>query len=501
MPSLKEALMTAGRRALTTAIALIGLCLTVPAAAQTAEECQARRKAVRAKMEPRSVLILRGAARQGEGGFRQENNLYYLTGLNEPGVSLVLYPEQPAGGRAEAPTGGAAPVDRTVLPQGMPASGGVPGVGFGAGPSEILFITPPAPARAPARPGEPQPPAPAPPPRLEKPGFTSVRSSADFQAFFENLLLSPSTAIIYMDYERSRGLSSPLTIDEQLLKQARDRGATFTVRTTSSLIAPFRMIKSAAEIDLLKTAAAITAEAQKEAARTARPGLFEYQIEAVIEHVFMVNGAMRPGFSTIVGSGPNSCILHWSENTRQAVAGDLAVLDIGAEYNMYTADITRTIPISGKFTDRQKAVYEVVLRANQAAIDMVGPGVKMADVNAKVNDILAEGLVALGLIKDKTGLRQYYTHGLSHPIGLQVHDVTGGGGQTLGGTLQPGMVITIEPGIYIREEGLGVRIEDDVLVTETGREVITAAAPKTVAEIEALMKQEGMDFGRYLIKK
>jgi Xaa-Pro aminopeptidase len=132
---------------------------------------------------------------------------------------------------------------------------------------------------------------------------------------------------------------------------------------------------------------------------------------------------------------------------------------------------------------------------------MIGPGVKMADVNARVNDIIAGGLVKLGLIKDKTGLRRYYTHGLSHPIGLQVHDVTGGPRQTLGGTLEPGMVITIEPGIYIREEGLGVRIEDDVLVTDTGHEVITAGAPKSIAEVEALMKQGGMDFGRYLVRR
>ena len=373
--------------------------------------------------------------------------------------------------------------------------------GMGGTASEVLFIAPPAAVQPQGRAGQaPQAPPPA-PPRLEKPGFAAVRSSPDFQAFFDSILLSPATSVVYLDYERSRGLNSLLTADEQLLKQARDRGAMFAVKAASGLVAPLRMIKSPAEIELLKTAAAITAEAQKEIARTARPGLFEYQLQAVIEHVFMVNGARRPGFSTIVGSGPNSCILHWSQNTRQTASGDLVVLDIGAEYDMYTADITRTIPVSGRFTDRQKAVYETVLRANQAAIDMIGPGVKMADINAKVNDILADGLVALGLIKDKSGLRQYYTHGLSHPVGLQVHDVISEGGQTLRGTLQAGMVITIEPGLYIREEGLGVRIEDDVLVTETGHEVITAAAPKTVAGVEALMRQEGMDFGRYLVKK
>jgi Xaa-Pro aminopeptidase len=257
-------------------------------------------------------------------------------------------------------------------------------------------------------------------------------------------------------------------------------------------------VKSPDEIATLKIAAEITAAAEREAMRSAKPGMFEYQIQSVIEHVFSVNGAVRPGFSTIVGSGKNSCILHWSTNTRKTEPGDVVVMDIGAEYEMYTADITRTIPISGTFTRRQRDVYDVVLKANQEAIAMVAPGVNMADINAKVNDVLAEGLIALGLIKDKSGLRQYYTHGLSHSIGLQVHDL--GGANTVG-VLKPGMVITIEPGLYIPAENLGVRIEDDVVVTETGHEVITSGAPKSVAEVEKLMKEPGMDFSRYLIRK
>jgi Xaa-Pro aminopeptidase len=270
------------------------------------------------------------------------------------------------------------------------------------------------------------------------------------------------------------------------------------VKPASPLFAALRPVKSADEIATLKTAAEITASAQREAMRSAAPGMFEYQIQSIIEHVFTVNGAPRPGFSTIVGSGKNSCILHWSTNDRKTEPGDVVVMDIGAEYNLYTADITRTIPISGTFTKRQRDVYEAVLRANEAAIAMVAPGVNMADVNAKVNDVLTEGLIALGLIKDKSGLRQYYTHGLSHTIGLQVHDL--GGANTVG-VLKPGMVITIEPGLYIPAENLGVRIEDDVLVTESGHDVITAGAPKSVADVEKLMKETGMEFSRYLIKK
>jgi Xaa-Pro aminopeptidase len=173
-------------------------------------------------------------------------------------------------------------------------------------------------------------------------------------------------------------------------------------------------------------------------------------------------------------------------------------MDIGAEYDMYTGDITRTIPLGGTFSKRQRDVYEVVLKANEEAIKMVGPGVSMTAINTRVNDILAEGLIKLGLIKDKSGLRRYYTHGLSHSIGLDVHDL---GGSLTVGALEPGMVITIEPGLYIPEEKLGVRIEDDVLVTPTGYECITSAAPKAVADVEKLMKEPGIDFTRYLVRK
>lgn len=426
--------------------------------AQSPEEYARRRQAVRAAMEPNSVMILRAAATGSEDApARRENNLYYLTGVDEPGAALVLYAE---------------------------AKGGEGGPARAAGPREILFVAAAgAAARAPA--GASKPP--------ERPGFESIRPAAEFPSYLDGILLGP-TPVVYLDQRRSRSLSAPLTDDEQLLKQARDRGATFTLKPAAALIAPLRRIKSPAEIEILETAAAITVEAQKEAMRTARPGLYEYQLQSVIEHVFMVNGARRPGFSSIIGSGPNSCILHWSENTRKMEAGDLVVLDIGAEYRRYTADITRTIPVSGTFTKRQRDIYEIVLAANRAAIEMLGPGVEMRDVNAKVDEILTAGLVKLGLIQDRSGLRRYYIHGLSHSIGLEVHDVGALG------RLEPGMVITIEPGLYLRDEGLGVRIEDDVLITESGYLVLTAAAPKTVEEIEKLMKEDGLDFSRYLLR-
>ncbi len=355
----------------------------------------------------------------------------------------------------------------------------------------MLFLPPPA-GRRPAPPGVP---AAATPP--SRPGFQSVRVSTDFQQAFESTLLA-ATGTVYLDSPRARSLSAPLSADEQWVRAARDRGASFALKPAAPLLGALRPVKSPEEIATLKTAAEITAAAQREAMRSAEPGMFEYQLESIIEHVFRVNGADGPGFSTIVGSGPNSCTLHWSTNSRKTEPGDVVVMDIGALYGMYTADITRTIPISGTFTTRQRSVYEIVLRANEEAIKMIAPGVDMTDINNKVNDVLAEGLVALGLIKDKSGLRQFYTHGLSHSVGLQVHDL---GGALTVGVLKAGMVITIEPGLYIPAENLGVRIEDDVVVTDAGHEVITAAAPKAVAEIERLMQEKGMEFSRYLIKK
>jgi Xaa-Pro aminopeptidase len=450
-------------------VLLAGIAAVWPASAQSPEELQKRRQAVRDAMDPDSVMVLRAAAPVPEVAYRQDSNLYYLTGVNEPGTWLILYSVR---------RGGATTAATSTPAANRPALG------------EVLFLAPSGDSDAPRVGGQ----APGP---LARPGFQSVRPAADFQQVFESALLS-TNGTVYIDYPQARSLSAPLTSEEQWLRAARDRGATFGVKAAASLLSPIRPIKSSDEIATLRTAAEITAAAEREAMRSAKPGMFEYQIQAIVEHVFRVNGADGPGFSTIIGSGPNSCVLHWSTNTRRTEPGDLVVMDIGALYGMYTADITRTIPISGTFTERQRDVYEIVLRANEEAIRMVAPGVNMTDIDNKVKDVLAEGLIRLGLIKDTSGLRQYYTHGLSHSVGLQVHDL---GGALTVGVLKPGMVITIEPGLYIPAEKLGVRIEDDVVVTETGHEVMTTAAPKAVADVEKMMQEAGMDVSRYLIRK
>jgi Xaa-Pro aminopeptidase len=449
-------------------VLVVGLVLPVTASARAPQEYQQRRQAVRDAMDPGSVMVVRNMPITDDSGLlRLDPNFQYLTGVTDPGAALVLY------------------ASKWTTPEGLP-----PGVRLRV-PTEMLFkavAPPPAGRSGQAAAGTQDAPT--------APGFApgTVRRAADFQAAFDSMLLSSST--LYLDYRRSRVLNGPMTEDEQLLKQARDRGAAPTIKPVSAVVAKLRVIKSSEEIRLLRQAAEITAAAEREAMRAAKPGLFEYQIQSIIEHVFTINGARRPGFTTIVGSGPNSCILHWSENTRQTQAGDLAVIDIGAEYEGYSGDITRTIPMSGTFTKRQRDIYEIVLAANEQAIEMLKPGASMRDVGAKVQDVLGEGLLKLGVIKDKAETIRYSLHGPTHPIGLQVHDV----GSTA--VLEAGMVVTIEPGLYLPEESLGIRVEDDVLVTPGGHEVITASAPKSIEAIEALMKQGGgIDFRRYLVPK
>jgi Xaa-Pro aminopeptidase len=240
-----------------------------------------------------------------------------------------------------------------------------------------------------------------------------------------------------------------------------------------------RVVKDETELAALRKAIHITTEAHKAAMRAVRPGVYEYQIEATIEFTFRNLGADRVGFPSIVGSGPNTTILHYDVNRRRVQEGDLVLADIGAEWGQYTADVTRTFPVSGRFSDRQKDIYNLVLGTQLAVIDAIKPGVTIRDLSMIARNYMSAHSGALCGMQDCS---QYFIHGLGHWLGMRVHDV---GDYTM--PLQPGMVFTLEPGIYIPGEELGVRIEDDVLVTETGCEVLSVNAPKTVEEIESLM--------------
>jgi len=251
------------------------------------------------------------------------------------------------------------------------------------------------------------------------------------------------------------------------------------VRNLRPIADSLRLVKDADELARMRKAIDISVLGHIAAMQAARPGAREYEIEAALEAEFRRNGADRVGYPSIVGSGPNSTTLHYDVNRRQTRDGDLVVVDAGAEWGQYTADVTRTFPVNGKFTPRQKAIYDLVLATQQAAFDSTRPGATIAQLNRIARDYMR---AHSGTLCGAETCDAYFIHGLSHWLGMDVHDP--GDYNT---PLKPGIVFTIEPGIYLAQEGLGVRIEDDVLVTATGAEWLSAKAPKTTAEIERLM--------------
>ena len=255
-------------------------------------------------------------------------------------------------------------------------------------------------------------------------------------------------------------------------------GRNLTSRDLLPVLASLRVVKDSDEVRRLTRAVEISAEGHLAAMRFARPGAYEYEIEAVAEQAFRSRGAERLGYPSIVGSGINSTVLHYDDNRRQTQAGDLIVMDMGAEFGYYSADVTRTIPVSGKFTARQRAIYDLVLGAQQAALDAIRPGMTLRELDGVARKYITDHS---GDLCGAGGCARFFIHGLSHWIGMDVHDP---GGQA---PLAPGMAFTVEPGIYLPDEALGVRIEDDVLITADGYRLLSKGAPRAAAEIERLM--------------
>ena len=269
------------------------------------------------------------------------------------------------------------------------------------------------------------------------------------------------------------------------------------------LLHEMRLFKSAKELGVMRKAGAISARAHCRAMRAARPGLYEYQLQAEIEHAFASEGARHPAYGSIVGGGANACVLHYVENSAPLQDGDLVLIDAGCEYQHYAADITRTFPVNGKFSAPQQALYEVVLAAQLAAIAAVRAGNHWDEPHKATVRVITEGLVELSLLKGKVedliasnAYAQFYMHRAGHWLGMDVHDVGDYKVDNEWRLLEPGMVMTVEPGIYVAPDnrkvakkwrGIGIRIEDDVAITRKGPEVLTAGVPKTVADIEHLM--------------
>lgn len=263
-----------------------------------------------------------------------------------------------------------------------------------------------------------------------------------------------------------------------------------------------RRLKSSAEIAIMREAAKISADAHKRAMQFVKPGVFEYQLEAEIHHEFAMRGAKYPAYSTIVGSGRNACILHYTENSEKIKDGDLVLIDAGCELHGYAADITRTFPANGRFSAPQKALYQLVLDAQSAALQRLTPGNTIGQAMQACIAVITKGLIELGILQgevqeqiENEAWRPYFMHGLGHYLGLDVHDVGIYKVQGNDNPLEPNVVITVEPGLYISEDakvpsqyrGIGIRIEDDIVITPSGHTVLTAAVPKEIAAIEEFM--------------
>lgn len=270
------------------------------------------------------------------------------------------------------------------------------------------------------------------------------------------------------------------------------------------LLHDMRLYKSEAELAVMRRAGEISAQAHVRAMRAVRPGMFEYQLEAEYLHEFMRHGARAPAYSTIVGGGANGCILHYVDNNQPLRNGDLVLVDAGCELECYASDITRTFPVNGRFSGEQRALYEVVLASQYAAIEQSRPGCHWNRPHEAAVRVLTDGLLSLGLLRgelneliETDAYRPFYMHRTGHWLGLDVHDVGDYRVADQWRELEPGMVLTVEPGLYVapddtnveaRWRGIGIRIEDDVAITATGCENLTSGVPKTVDDIEALMR-------------
>lgn len=308
-----------------------------------------------------------------------------------------------------------------------------------------------------------------------------VRFGDRFDAEVNYLLNNANVSCCYFDCFRNQSTDLP----DYNLSKAQQFAANYPgvqLRNLWAMASQLRMQKDKDEVTLIQQAVDVTRQALQHVMTNLKPGMKEYQAQADYEYMVHYLGAEGPSFQTIAGSGKNGCMLHYETNRETCQDGSLLLLDLGTRWQGYCSDITRTYPVNGKFTDRQRQVYEIVLRANQEVAAQAKPGMTTRELNDICKKVLAAGCMELGLIEKEEEIGKYYMHGVSHHLGIDVHDVT-----VEGMKLAPGSVITDEPGLYIDEWEIGIRIEDDLLITEDGCEIISAGIIKEPDEIEAFM--------------
>ncbi|MFD2246509.1 aminopeptidase P family protein [Pontibacter ruber] len=487
---------------------------------------QQRREQLRKQLPPRSVAAffanpVRNRANDVDYYFHQDPNFYYLTGYKEPNAVLLLFSEpQQIGGKQTSEVLFVQPNDpkhelwngKRLGVEGAAKALDIvtlPNTGFASFPIDtaklqFIFIN-------------------------ELPH--DVRDDASDQADLYSLLQQFKTKVGLADsfnatrgmlhaVTRAQGMAQPKEVkaylqdalqqepalrNDKYLKaylEATDaRSRTKAVAaiplpkidtySLGTLLGEMREEKTEEELALLRKAVTISAQGQIEVMKVMHPGMSEMEVQGVHEFVHKKYGAQHVGYPSIVGAGNNGCVLHYIDSSKPKLGNELVLMDVGAEYGGYTADVTRTIPANGKFTPEQKAIYELVLKAQEAGFKQCRVGNSFQAPGKAAQEVIAEGLQKLGIIKDKASVRQYFPHGTSHYLGLDVHDAG------TYGAFRPNTVITVEPGIYIPEGspcdkkwwGIGVRIEDDILITEKGWENLSNLAPRTVTEIEKVMAQ------------
>ena len=312
-------------------------------------------------------------------------------------------------------------------------------------------------------------------------GVTDIKYLKEFNDTVGSYLNMFNIENLYLDLERQE-INIASTEAQEFAKIIVQKYPYIKIKNIYDEIALLRTIKSKEEVDLIKKAIEITNTGILSMFKNAKPGMMEYEIEAYFDFELKKNGVKDFAFPTIAAAGINGTILHYESNDSMTKEGDLLLLDLGAQYKYYNADISRTFPVNGKFTERQKQIYNIVLKANEEVMKAVRPGITTLDLQNLTKSVLAEGCKAIGLIKEYSELEKYYYHGVAHPLGLDTHDVGPRGVE-----LKPGMIITDEPGLYIEEEGIGIRIEDDILVTEEGYVNLSENIIKSVEDIEAYM--------------
>ncbi len=320
----------------------------------------------------------------------------------------------------------------------------------------------------------------------------SVHWLEDFDKVLKEVM-SQVDHVYLLTHEHIRRSSEVETREERFGKSLRTRFPNHSYRRSAPALNALRAVKSAEEVAVMQVAADITTKGFDRVLRFLKPGVMEFELEAEFMHEFLRNRSRGFAYTPIIGSGPNACVLHYIENNDSCKDGELVLFDVGAEYGNYACDVTRCFPVNGRFTQRQREIYESVLRVEKAAIELLRPGNNLGAYHEAVGELMTTELIGLGLISQSDvdsqdpawpAYKKYFMHGTSHYIGLDVHDY----GLWDNSPMEVGMVFTCEPGIYIPEEGIGIRIEDDIVITEDGHINLTKHIAKEVDEIEAIMK-------------